>query len=159
MLPEASRMNSRLLLGGVSAFATSSPPSAAMAAHGAAARSNSVHNNVSNLFMARLPRLLARYCMQLEAERVGDLGQCGHVALRAAAGNQRPIARDRPTDLVFQAERAAHPGHPVLIHRVAGRRVLPFAGDQLPVLVLARPAIGDLDEFFRMSLLHLTSEP
>src|SRR3546814_15560619 len=73
MLPEASRMNSRLLLAGVSVFATSSPLSTAMAAPGAPARSNSVHNNVSNLFMARLPRLLARHRMRLEAERVGDL--------------------------------------------------------------------------------------
>src|SRR3546814_1904454 len=75
MLPEASRMNSRLLLAGVSVFATSSPLSTAMAAPGAPARSNSVHNNVSNLFMARLPRLLARHRMRLEAERVGDLFQ------------------------------------------------------------------------------------
>src|SRR3546814_103127 len=159
MLPEASRMNSRLLLAGVSVFATSSPLSTAMAAPGAPARSNSVHNNVSNLFMARLPRLLARHRMRLEAERVGDLFQRGHVLFRIATGDQRPIARGRPTDLVLQTERAAHPGHPALVHRVASRRVLPFAGDQLAVLVLVRPAIGNLDEPVRMPLLHLTSEP
>src|SRR3546814_18577043 len=88
MLPEASRMNSRLLLAGVSVFATSSPLSEAMAAPGAPARSNSVHNNVSNLFMARLPRLLARYRMRLEAERVGDLFQRGHVLFRIATRSE-----------------------------------------------------------------------
>src|SRR3546814_10878633 len=138
MLPEASRMNSRLLLAGVSVFATSSPLSEAMAAPGAPARSNSVHNNVSNLFMARLPRLRARYRMRLEAERVGDLFQRGHVLFRIATGDQRPIARGRPTDLVFQTERAAHPGHPALVHRIASHRVLPFAGDKLVVMDLVR---------------------
>src|SRR3546814_583067 len=76
-----------------------------------------------------------------------------------ASDLQRPIARGRPTDMVLQTERAAHPGHPSLVHRVASRRVLPFAGDQLAVLVLVRPAIGNLDEPVRMPLLHLTSEP
>src|SRR3546814_1161766 len=39
------------------------------------------------------------------------------------------------------------------------RRVLPFAGDQLAVLVLVRPAIGNLDEPVRMPLLPSTTEP
>src|SRR3546814_9082345 len=69
------------------------------------------------------------------------------------------FARGRPTDLVFQTERAAHPGHPALVHRVASHRVLPFAGDQLAVLVLVRSAIGNLDEPVRMPLLHFTGEP
>src|SRR3546814_2454801 len=96
MLPEASRMNSRLLLAGVSVFATSSPLSTAMAAPGAPARSNSVHNNVSNLFMARLPRLLAQHRMRLDAERVADLFQRRHVLLRTRTREQRPNARGRP---------------------------------------------------------------
>src|SRR3546814_8018607 len=80
--------------------------------------------------MARLPRLLARHRMRLEAERVGDLFQRRHVLFRIATGEQRPIARGRPTDLVFQTERAAHPGHPALVHRVASRRVLPFRSEE-----------------------------
>src|SRR3546814_18497691 len=62
-------------------------------------------------------------------------------------------------DLVFQTGLAAHPGHPALVHRVASHRVLPFAGDQLAVLVLVRSAIGNLDEPVRMPLLHFTGEP
>src|SRR3546814_17639522 len=139
MLPEASRMNSRLLLAGVSVFATSSPLSTAMAAPGAPARSNSVHNNVSNLFMARLPRLLARHRMRLEAERVGDLFQRGHVLFRIATGDQRPIARGRPTDLVLQTERPAHPGPPTLVHPRPTYPDLPLPVQQHSVPFLVYP--------------------
>src|SRR3546814_11743340 len=113
MLPEASRMNSRLLLAGVSVFATSSPLSEAMAAPGAPARSNSVHNNVSNLFMARLPRLLARYRMRLAAEPVGDLFKRGPVLFRFGTGDPRPLAGVRPTAMRFLTPRPQHTTYPL----------------------------------------------
>src|SRR3546814_21075528 len=106
MLPEASRMNSRLLLAGVSVFATASPLSTAMAAPGAPARSNSVHNNVSNLFMARLTRLLARHRMRPEAARDADLFQRGPVLFRLATGHNPPLPRGRPPALSLQTTRA-----------------------------------------------------
>src|SRR3546814_17673684 len=92
MLPAASRMNSRLLLAGVSVFATSSPLSTALAAPGAPARSNSAPNNVSNSFMAPLPRLLARHRMHLEPERLAALFPRGHVLFRILTGRHATSA-------------------------------------------------------------------
>src|SRR3546814_15032465 len=119
-------MNSRLLLAWVSVFATSSPLSTAMAAPCAPARSNSVHNNVSNSFMARLPRLLARHRMRCEAERVGDLCQPGHVLFRIATGNQPPVGRSRQTGLVHKTVSPGQPGLSALFQSIENRRALHF---------------------------------